>query len=141
MIRVKSAAPVKEAKGQFRWAVFHLNPDPAGPAGIGVDMDVGQGLVDSGQHAGSLRRWKAGVEGPFFRQGAESMETGWGELDLERGFRGGGSRIHAGQSLGTGAGTGWSVPRIFSSDGRRGTGPPKMRRCGLRATVAMKVLP
>jgi len=106
-----------------------------------MEVNVGQGFIHGGKHAARLPFAKTGMAGPLFRQGAETVQTGWGELDFERGFGGGGSRIHAAQSLGTGAGTGWSVLIIFSSEGSRGTGPPKIRRWGLRATVAMKVLP
>ena len=121
--------------------MFDLDPDPTGPTGVGMKMDVGEGLVDAGQHAGGFRLAETGVQGPFFGEEPKPVQAGWGQLDIERGFGGGGSRVHAGQSLGTGAGTGLSLLRIFSSDGSRGTGPPKISRWGLRATVAMKVLP
>ena len=106
-----------------------------------MHVDIGQGLVHAGAHPPGFRHAKAGMQSPSFRESTEAVKTGRGELDFERGFGGGGSRVHARQSLGTGAGTGLSLLRIFSSEGSRGTGPPKIRRWGLRATVAMKVLP
>lgn len=141
MMGVISAAPVDQPEQKLGRAVFDLNADPTRATGVGVNVNVGKGLVHSGEDASGLKIPKTGMASPSFRESTEAMQAGWGELDLERGFGGEGSRIHAGQSLGTGAGTGLSASRIFSSEGSRGTGPPKMRRWGLRATVAMKVFP
>ena len=95
MLGVVGAPPIDQAEYQFDGAVLHLDSHPARPPGVGMDVDVGEGLVDAGEEAGGLEIAKAGVAGPLFSQGTQAVKAGRGELDLERGFGGGGSRVHA----------------------------------------------
>ena len=130
---------VEKFKDQLRRGLLDIDPDGAWATSIGMEMNVGQGLVQGGKNLACFRFRKAGMHRPSFGKLAEAVETGRCQLDLHRRFRRWKGQDQP-QSFGMGPGTGLSLLRIESSEGRRGTGPPQRRRQGLRATVPMKVL-
>ena len=92
---IVGVALVDQAEYQLGGAVLDLNADPTRPTGVRVEVDVGEGFVDPGQHPGRLGLAEPGMESPLFREGTQAVEAGWGELDFEHGFGGRGSRVHA----------------------------------------------
>ena len=139
---VEGSALIEELKDELLRVCLNFNTDGAGAPPVGVEVYIGQGLVDRGKDLPGFRIGIAEMKGPSLGKLAKTVEAGRRQLDFDRSFRRwremGQKRP---QSLGTGPGTGLSLFRIVSSDGRRGTGPPQSNRQGFRATVPMKVLP
>ena len=94
VFQIKSFTMIRDLKNKFFLGKPDFQVNRAGATSIGVEVDVGECLIDSTKNLSSIEVVEARVEGPSFRQIAQAMQPRRCELNIDQGFGGVGGLRH-----------------------------------------------